>query len=191
MLLRSVRGRPDVCTFIHAVLPAGADLAAVSSILQAHGRACTPIVNAGLRLNAGELLCSTTVGHCDCGTPLASSQGAIADEKEAQWRDRMRRKGWSPARIARADLQRRAAAERPASTRTSDVVTSLSEWRTLIETVLQSRATTSFGVLVESSDRGHDQDVVRTPDRECVRLASLDDAMLESMRQDVIHEFRR
>lgn len=70
-------------------------------------------------------------------------------------------------------------------------MTSLSEWRALIEAVLQSRATASFGVLVESSDRGHDQDVVRTPDRERVRLASLDDAMLESMRQDVIHEFRR
>jgi hypothetical protein len=180
-----------VCTFIHAVLPAGADIAAVSSILQAHGRACTPIVNAGLRLEAGEQLCSTTVGHCDCGTPLASSQGAVADEKDAQWRDRMRRKGWSPARIARADMQRRAAAERPVSPRTSEVVTSLPEWRALIEAVLQSRATASFGVFVESSDRGHDQVVVRTPDRERVRLASLDEAMLESMRQNVIHEFRR
>lgn len=180
-----------MCTFIHAVLPADADLAAVSSILQAHGRACAPIVNAGLRVEAGEQLCSTTVAHCDCGTPLASSQGAVADEKDAQWRDRMRRKGWSPARIARADMQRRAAAERPPSPRTSEVVTSLSEWRALIEAALQSRATASFGLFVESSDRGDDQDAVRTPDRQRVRLASLDDAMLENMRQDVIYEFRR
>lgn len=180
-----------MCTFIHTVLPADADLAAVSSILRAHGRACMAIVNAGLRLEAGEQLCSTTVGHCDCGTPLASSQGAVADEKDAQWRDRMRRKGWSPARIARADIQRRVAAERPASAKTSEAVTSLSEWRALIEAVLQSRATASFGVLVQSSDRGHDHDAVRTPDRERIQLASLDEAMLENMRQDVIHEFRR
>jgi hypothetical protein len=180
-----------MCTFIHAVLPADADLATVSSILQTRGRACTPIVHAGWRFEAGERLCSTTVDHCDCGTPLASSRGAVADEKGAQWRDRMRHKGWSAAKIARADMQRMSAAERPAAPRTSEVVTSLSEWRALIEDVLQSRATVSFGVFVESSGRGRDRDVVRTPDRERVRLASLDDAMLESMREDVIYEFRR
>ena len=71
------------------------------------------------------------------------------------------------------------------------MLTSLSEWRALIEEALHSRATASFGVFVESSDRGRDREVVRTPDRERVRLASLDDAMLESMREDVIYEFRR
>lgn len=180
-----------MCTFIHAVLPAGADLAAVSSILRANGRACAPIVDAGLRLDAGEQLCSTTVGHCDCGTPLASSQGAVADEKDAQWRGRMRQKGWSPAKIARADLQRRSAAERPASPKTSEVVTSLGEWRALIQAVLELRLIPMFGLYVESSGRGRDHDAVRMPDRQRVLLASLDDAMLENMRHDVIYEFRR
>jgi hypothetical protein len=180
-----------VCTFISAVLPADADVEIVATTLRAHGRACTPYAHPTLCLEAREQLCSTTPGHCDCGTLLASSRGETDVDRDAQWRDRMRRKGWSPAKIARAEKQRMEAGERPVSPKASDSVTSLSEWRALIEAVLQSRATASFGLFIEASGRGRDHDAPLTPTRHQVHLASLDEAMLAGMQEFVIYEFRR
>jgi hypothetical protein len=180
-----------MCTFISVVLPASIDLDAVATVLRVHGRACTPYAHPTLQLASEERIFSTTPGHCDCGTPLASSRDETDVDRDAQWRERMRRKGWSMAKIARAEKQRMEAEERPVSPKASGSVTSLSKWRALIEAVLDSHATAMFGLFVESSGRGRDDDVVRAPDRQRVRLASLDEAMLENMRLDVIYEFRR
>ena len=186
-----IPGFAEMCTFISAVLPADADIDAIAMRLRAHGRSCGVYLHPTLKLAPGERICSTTVGHCDCGTPLASVRDDSAADRLTQWRERMRRKGWTAAKIARAEAQRADAADRPVPVKGGEVVTSLAEWRAMIEAVLLSRDTTWFGLFVESNGRGGVEESSQAPIRRQVRLASLDETMLAAMQQDVIYEFGR
>lgn len=94
-----------MCTFITAVLPASADADAVAAIFRAHGRAFIPgamyATRAGF-LAAGERAFHTTLGHCDCGTPLGRATLSSGRDPSGDMAARLRRKGWSKAKIARA-----------------------------------------------------------------------------------------
>jgi hypothetical protein len=82
-----------------------------------HGRAAEPIDNPSIRkvLREGEHQYLTTRGHCDCGTALAPRHDTpeAFEEKLAKEEARMRRKGWSEAKVARAMEDRRKADARP------------------------------------------------------------------------------
>jgi hypothetical protein len=85
--------------------------------MERHGRAADPIDNPSIRkaLRDGECQYVTTRGHCDCGTVLAPRHDTaqLFEEKLAKEEARMRRKGWSGAKIARAIEDRRRADAKP------------------------------------------------------------------------------
>jgi hypothetical protein len=105
-----------MCHFITLVAPTD-DAAAVSGVMERHGRAASPIDNPSVRaaLNDRERQYLTTRGHCDCGTVLAPRHDTpdAFEEKLAKEVARMRRKGWSETKIARAIEDRRKADARP------------------------------------------------------------------------------
>lgn len=74
--------------------------------MERHGRVAVPIDNPSIRkvLRLGESQFLTTRGHCDCGTVLAYRHEApeALEDKLAKEEARLRRKGWSEAKIARA-----------------------------------------------------------------------------------------
>lgn len=79
--------------------------------------AAEPIDNPSIRtvLREGERQYVTTRGHCDCGTVLAPRHDTLEtfEKKLAKEAARMRHKGWSEAKIARALEDRRKADARP------------------------------------------------------------------------------
>lgn len=101
-----------MCFFIFAVLPKDADAEAVKANFRAHGRICVEAggLSDGLRagLAPGERLFHTTPVHCDCGTPLgqAASPGRDPAKAAEAMVARLRRKGWSEAKIARVRRSR-------------------------------------------------------------------------------------
>jgi len=105
-----------MCHFI-TLIASSDDDDAIRMVMQRHGRAANPMDNPSIRkvLHGDERQYATTPGHCDCGTVLASqpdSPQAFA-EKLAAEASRLRRKGWSEAKIARLIKDRRKADARP------------------------------------------------------------------------------
>ncbi|MBV9931315.1 MAG: hypothetical protein JO013_10260 [Alphaproteobacteria bacterium] len=105
-----------MCHFITLVVPS-CDMAAVRAVMARHGRAAEPTDNPsiGRAMLPGERQMLTTKGHCDCGTILAARHpdAAAFDKKLGEEAERLRRRGWSPAKIARALEDRRKADARP------------------------------------------------------------------------------
>jgi len=105
-----------MCHFITLVAPTD-DAAAVRTIMERHGRAARPIDNPSIRkvLVDGEHQYLTTQFHCDCGTTLAPRHDLAEPIEEMLSKEaaRMKRKGWSEAKIARAIEDRRRADARP------------------------------------------------------------------------------
>lgn len=105
-----------MCHFVTLIAPTD-DAAAVRAVMERHGRAAEPIDNPSIRkvLRDGERQYLTTRGHCDCGTVLAPRHDTpeALEEKLAREAARMKRKGWSDAKIARAIEDRRKADAKP------------------------------------------------------------------------------
>lgn len=164
----------------------------MKAIFRAHGRRCVAAggLSDGLLagLAPGERFFHTTPAHCDCGTPLgcASVPGRDPAQAAEATAARLRRKGWSEAKIARALAQHADAEARPPRPRGEPAPTSLAEWRALIDAVLASNATRSLGLLWCELD-----DIVDAGDRPRIRRARLDENALAHMRRDVIHDFTR
>lgn len=105
-----------MCHFVTLIAPTD-NAAAVRALMERHGRAADPIDNPSIRkaLREGERQYLTTRGHCDCGTVLAPRHDTpeAFEDKLAKEEARMRRKGWSDAKIARAIDDRRKADAKP------------------------------------------------------------------------------
>lgn len=106
-----------MCFFITLVVQTG-DVASVRALMESHGRTATAIDNPSMRkvLRDGERSFLTTIEQCDCASVLAARLGAVADDADAVLAkdiDRMRRKGWSEAKIARATKDRSKVKARP------------------------------------------------------------------------------
>lgn len=120
-----------MCHFITLIAPTD-QVEAIHMVMKRHERAAIPIDNPSVRkvLRQGEYQYLTTTRHCDCGTMLVARQETpeqleIRLSKEAA---RMKRKGWSTTKIARAIEDRRKAETRPDDGR----VDSLELWQAVL-----------------------------------------------------------
>jgi len=105
-----------MCHFVTLIAPTeNAD--AVRAVMERHGRAANSIDSLSIRKvrHDGERQYLTTSGHCDCGTVLAPRHNTpeAFEDKLAKEAAKMKRKGWSAAKIARAIEDRRKADSRP------------------------------------------------------------------------------
>lgn len=105
-----------MCCFITLIVPTeNAD--AVRAVMKRNGRAASPIDNPSIRkvLHDGEHQYLTTSGYCDCGTALdpLHETPEVLEERLAKEAQKMKRKGWSATKIARAIEDRRKTDSRP------------------------------------------------------------------------------
>lgn len=173
-----------MCRFVTATLPVDADHAALEAIAQRHGRRLMPISNPSIDRQIGPELRHylTTPGHCDCDVPLGRRPHERAkDPDEAA--QRLRRKGWSAAKIERALAQQQ-------DRRAQRVVESTAPWLAFIRDMLTQTKNTRLGLLLHYYSGALDADIVLSA-RESVPLPLLSEALLEGLRQDVLYEFRR
>jgi hypothetical protein len=141
---------PIMCHFITLIAPTG-DLAAVSAVMARHGRDARPIDNPSVRqvLREGERQYLTTSGHCDCGSVLSFRPDSpeTLEKKHAADEGRLRRKGWSDAKIARAMDDRRKAAAKPKGGSRTD---SIDVWEAVLTDLRSELGLAHAGLFIRS-----------------------------------------
>ena len=180
-----------MCHFITAVLPESVPLAALDAIARKHGRVFQALDNPSVqgRLRPGMRYCFTTPGHCDCGTVLGS--GRRRSSRAPDWaaeEQRLRKKGWTDARIARALADKRDSVARSDEKDAQNAGTSCATWRQLIADVLATAL--EMGLLLHS-DRGPLSEDIELHGARTLRASAVTDESLEAMREDVLYFFRR
>lgn len=132
-----------MCHFITLIVRG--ELPDLAAVMKRHGRSATPIDNPSIRgiLSADEAQFLTTSGHCDCGTVLAARSVEQYDPlKEAA---RLRRKGWSDAKIARSLRDSERADSRP-----TKHIDSFEFWNAVLEDVAAMPRIKGVGLLVHA-----------------------------------------
>jgi hypothetical protein len=181
-----------MCTFVLAVLPKSVDVTALDAVARRFGRCISPFANGadeiGPSLGTAERLFGTTPDHCDCGTALgraAMPRGrGFEPSHEAA---RMRRKGWSEARIARAVAQAEAA-RGPGSGPAVQAAEELGRWRGFLAAALDSKLTDAIGLIWVDDNVG---DGYRLAGRESLRVDDATDERLSQLAPHHLYVFRR
>lgn len=179
-----------MCHFISAVLPASADIAALTAVAEKHGRGLRSLSNPSVRkeLKAGENYFLTTVGHCDCGTPLGAHAASATDDTHAQIR-KLRAKGWSETKIARWSEQR---GEHQAQKTAADRIAAeagIAKWQAFLAEALARNDTPYVCLLLHMYDGALDRDIELSA-RQTVNLREADSVFLDAISEDVLYEFR-
>lgn len=179
-----------MCHFISAVLPASADVAALTAVAEKHGRRLRPQGNPSVRkeLQAGESFYLTTAGHCDCGTPLGALAASAADDTHEQIR-KLRAKGWSESKIARWREQRdEHQAQKAATVRTASE-TGIAQWQGFLAEALTRSDTPYLCLLIHMYSGALDGDI-ELSGRQTVKLREVDAAFLGAMSEDLLYQFQ-
>ena len=177
-----------MCHFVTLIAPTE-DADAVNAVMERHGRAAKPIDNPSICkvLRDGERQYLTTRGHCDCGTVLAPRHDTpeVFEDKLAKEAVRMRRKGWSEVKIARAMDDRRKADARP-SGGGSD---SLELWHAALHDLGEELKLPYAGLFVRLYSGEISTEVFSAARREVSKNVQWQDA-LGSMEHDEVTIFR-
>lgn len=175
-----------MCHFITAVLPSSAAHGELDALARLHGRRFQPMSTPSIeaQIGPGERYFSTTVGHCDCGTPLGALARGGAPDWEAQ-AQRLRKKGWSGAKVARSLAQKKADFDASAAPEGDTRA-----WLDFIRAVLDSGMTSHLGLLLHMYSGSLDAPI-ELAGRETVRTNALTVELLGHMREDVLYVFQR
>lgn len=173
-----------MCYFIKLVLPARADVPALREIVERHGRVLEPISEPRVdrELPPGDQAYLTTA-RCDCGTRLVNGKSNAREHDEDRDLARLRREGWSEAKIQRWREQRGDAARRRAEARAKPRELEAEEWRALVSDLLAARVD-HVGLLVHwVTDH-----VRRGP---LLPSASLNTETVSNLEENVLYTFTR
>lgn len=142
------------------------------------------------QLRPGESYHLTTVGHCDCGSPL----GALAnlpqdagDEEAAV--SKLRSKGWSATKIARWQQQKSDQLGARVARERAQMLDRAQPWLDFIEAILVRGGQPYLGLLLHMYD-GSVNDGPPYTRRQPVAFVDLDAERLGGMERDVLYEFR-
>lgn len=137
-----------MCDFINLVLPAQADIDALRLIVERHGRVLEPNSEPRVLRELGpDERAYLTTRICDCGTRLAARRGKSREHDEDRAAARLRRDGWSEAKLRRWREQRSEATVRRAEAREHSRQNEVSMWIALIGELLDSKVA-HVGLLV-------------------------------------------
>lgn len=132
-------------------------------------------------LRGGERAFLTSAGGCDCGTVLGAPMGPSEDEMETdrtKQREKLRRKGWSAAKIARWFESVDHAESRPRAK-----LDSFALWSAALADVMKTFQLRSVGLFVHQYEGAIDAEVVSASRRDCHSRADIVEC-LQSLKED-------
>lgn len=181
-----------MCHYITAVLPASADHDALDALARGYGRQFKPLSNPGVeaQLHGDEQYFITTTGYCDCGTPLGAllrNSGRLPDWSAQE--QRLLRKGWSKAKVARALAQKQEDLRTSSEASATSKLKAPSCWVDFIGEILGSGRTSHLGLLLHMYS-GSVGSRIQLNGREIVRSTEVTGEMLGRMKEDVLYVFR-
>jgi len=181
-----------MCHYITAVLPGSADHSGLDALAHGHGRQFKLLSNPSVeaQLQPGEKYFITTLGHCDCGTPLgALLRGSSRPPDWTAQEQRLLRKGWGKAKVARTLAQKqedlRSSSEASATSNLKEVST----WLDFIRAIVGSGKTSHLGLLLHMYG-GSIESRLNLAGREAIRSTDVTGEWLGHMKEDVLYVFR-
>jgi hypothetical protein len=195
-----------MCIYIVLILPDDRSIEVYRHAAVQHRLPFRSFENEDLQrhLHAGERMVRANRGHCDCDTDVGrdwvesnSVDGPppqVRSERHAEWqRQRLQRRGWSAARVAKWEAQRTSVEARDARVRAQikDDSLSLEEWRTLLGAMLTDASVNYVGLLIHMFSGLLESESFRLVGRGIVRIADVSDVTLRNLKWDYIYEFRR
>ena len=186
-----------MCTYITAVVSAGADEAALRQIADRWGHGWEAIDNPHVQaqLKTGERYFLTTRKRCDCGTALGSA-GPEWRHRRKDPTDRvpeLRRKGWSEAKIARwlEDKQRAAGHHERKEAWLAGQPPGPEEemWLGFLREALGGGAARGIGLLLHWYSGGVDSERISVKARSAVPLAVGSEDLLRRMEYGHLYMF--
>lgn len=186
-----------MCHFITATLPRGADVDAAAAVARRHGRVWVPCENPYVisQLGAGEGYFFTTSGHCDCETAVGSlARPAPRKPRHEKQVPKLRRKGWSEAKIQRwldekHGTEKRRAAEAEARLGNPPFETEM--WGSLVRDLFAELAVEHVGLLLHMYSGGLETERIHLLRRQSVEPLELTPAFLLQVEEDVLYRFQR
>ena len=181
-----------MCHYITAVLPRSAGHVRLDAIAREHGRQFMRLPNPGIeaQLEADEQYFLTTVGHCDCGTPLGAF--ARAEDEAPDWlaqEQRLLKKGWSKSKAACAIAQKQEDYRSSLSASAAESSSQLSGWVDFIRSALGPGKASHMGLLLHMYS-GPVDSCIELEGRVEIRTSKLTIEVLGSMKEDVLYVFR-
>lgn len=185
-----------MCLYITATLPRGANLDCVAPIFGTYKLSFKTISNPHVlrQLHPGDVYISTTSRHCDCGSVLGSLGGRNGNEPEGYEHElkKLRRKGWSEAKIRRWLGQKEQTKEkhvREDESRVGCEMPVARYWVDFISAVLNSKCTDRVGILLHFYHTDVEGERIKLLGNERVKLEGLTPRVLMEMQYDVLYEF--
>ncbi len=176
-----------MCLFITLIAPTD-DVSAVRAVMDRHDREAARFDNPSIRkvLLPGEQQYLTTRGHCDCGTVLTQRNDTPGEVEAARAKEiaRMRRKGWSDAKIARAMEDHNRAEARPRGSE----IDSLDLWNDALHDLGSSLKLPYVGLLVRQYSGALDTETFSALRKQLPKSTAWIDA-LGSLEEDEVTIF--
>ena len=179
-----------MCHFVTAVLPKKVNVQRLEVIAEKYSRTLLPLRNPSIesQLKEEESYFLTTAGSCDCGTALGAAR---VEESMAQRRQhtsqakekKLRQSGWTEAKIARWKEQRSIQQSRPRRTQDS------TDWVEFLKELLSLGETPMVGILLHWYS-GSLESRIMLRSREIVEFSKITAALLGSLEEDILYEFR-
>lgn len=185
-----------MCHYITATLPRDVDIDVVASRFDAHGRGFKVVSNPHVagQIEPGDRYVLTTRKQCDCGTSLGtlSGSGAKSQAALAHQEGKLRRRGWSKAKIERWRTQTeqdRARREQQSVAGSQRGLQDARQWIALLRDLLNSGATARVGLLLHwYRGRVESERIVLKGVRR-VELSMLTPDQVMAIEEDVLYEF--
>lgn len=171
-----------MCYLITLVVD-GADEARIDAFMRDRGRRAQRSNNPAIAaaLHRSEQQYSTSVMQCDCGTALAPK--SAADPDYAPQAAKLRRQGWSEAKIERALAQKRKAAHRPPRG-----LDSVEYWASVLRDLPAAASASGAGVLLHWYSGSFEDEEFAVTSAEA-SVATID-ASLAALSEDVLLRVR-
>jgi hypothetical protein len=183
-----------MCHFVTTVLPKTASIVELDAIARKYGHQFEPLANPSIerQIAPDERYFMTTLGHCDCGTPLgALTQGQRKRAKDwATLEQQLLRKGWSKAKVTRHISQKQEKLDSSAESAAHSNAKAIQSWLDFIADVLNSGKTSKLGLLLHFYS-GSVGGQINLAGRQTVKRADLSADVLGNLREDTLYEFQK
>lgn len=187
-----------MCYYITAVARVR-DPDALSAAAWSHRLRWLPLANSSITpfLQRGEAYFATTQGLCDCGTPLGAARRVDSEARRKRFEaeaTRLRRQGWSAAKVERwieqqvANLARdRAAAEQ----KNRGAAAGVQNWVDFLTIAFQQNLVDSLGLLLHFYRTDVARERLPVQSRQSLPLSELSNELLAGLEEDVLYMFHR
>jgi hypothetical protein len=179
-----------MCYFILAVLPATTDWNQFESVCRKHKIYMKPLENQSLKSRLGDVrvgLVSARNDHCDCdssiGRDYKHKPHDQSDDSEKKEREKLKKKGWSAAKINRALTDRQNAHH------TSNDTDELSSWLAFMNTTVQTAG--SIGLLLHIYSGDLEAETIELASKAQIKIGSCELETLTAIQCDTLYSFTK